>query len=86
MLANTMPSYMIRAIPDGLIARAKQRARHDATTLDAILIRYLETYSEHGSPQAAGGRALQAGRTRAERRASAQHAARARWQSPDGAE
>jgi hypothetical protein len=52
MLANTMPSYMIRAIPDGLIARAKQRARHDATTLDAILIRYLETYSEHGSPQA----------------------------------
>ncbi len=70
---------MIRALPPGLLGRAKARARSDETTLDVVLLRYLLMYAEHGSPQAAGARAVNAQRTPDERREAARRAARARW-------
>jgi hypothetical protein len=74
-----MLSYVLRALPDGLILRAKQRARADGTTLDAVLLRYLETYAEHGNPQAKGARAVNASRTPQDRRDAARRAAQTRW-------
>lgn len=74
-----MPSYMIRDLPPGLIGRAKARARSAETTLDAVLLRYLLTYAEHGNPQAAGAAAVNAQRTPEERRDAARRAIRARW-------
>jgi hypothetical protein len=70
---------MIRHLPPGLIGQAKDRARQDDTTLDAVLMRYLQTYAQHGSPQAAGARAVNARRTEAERHEAASLAALARW-------
>lgn len=75
-----MPSYMLRGLPAGLVARAKERARADDTTLDAVLMRYLLTYAEQGATGSAGGRARAARLTPAERRGIAQRAARVRWQ------
>jgi hypothetical protein len=75
---NLMPMYALQLDRD-LIARAKDRARADDTTLDAVLLRYLTTYAEHGSPQAAGARAVNAQRTGSERSAAARHAVSARW-------
>jgi hypothetical protein len=74
-----MSSYMIRHLPPGLIRRAKDRARQDGTTLDALLLRYLTIYDAQGNPQAAGARAVNAQRTGAERREAASRAAQARW-------
>lgn len=51
-----MASYMIRALPPGLIRQAKQRARDDDTTLDTVLVRYLTAYAAQGDPHAAAGR------------------------------
>ena len=36
---------MLRHIPEGVTKRAKERARERGTTLDAVLLRFLETYS-----------------------------------------
>lgn len=78
-----MPSYVIRHLSADLIARAKAHAREAETTLDAVLIRYLETYAQGVSAAAqlgaSGGVARAAKMTRAERTASARTAARARW-------
>lgn len=74
-----MATYALRGLTSDLVARAKSRARQDGTTLDAVITRYLETYAEHGSPQAAGARAVNQARTAAERREAARVAARARW-------
>lgn len=76
-----MSTYTLRRVPDGLIARAKHRAREDDTSLDAILIRYLHTYAEHGSPQSSGGHARKLSMTADERSESAKRAATARWKN-----
>lgn len=74
-----MPSYVIRRLHADLIARAKAKARESDTTLDAVLTRYLKTYAAHGSPQAAGARAVNAQRTPTERSEAGRRAAAARW-------
>ena len=74
-----MPSYMLRGIPDGVISRAKANARSEGTTLDDVLIRYLETYAEHGNPQSKGARAVNESRTAKERSEAARRAVQERW-------
>ena len=86
MEAVTMPSYMIRNLPDGLIGRAKTKAHEQQTSLDAVLIRYLETYAEHGNPQAKGARAVNESRTPEERSEAARKAVQARWAAKKKAE
>lgn len=74
-----MRASPLRGIHAALIARARARARTDGTTLNAVILRYLETYAEYGSPQAAGARAVNAARTADERSTAARRAAAARW-------
>lgn len=74
-----MPSYMLRGLPDGLVARAKQKAREAGTTLDAVLRAFLASYAEHGSIQSSGGHARKLALTPEERTESALKAAQARW-------
>jgi hypothetical protein len=74
-----MSSYMIRALPPGLIPRAKARARTDSTTLDAVLLRLLESYAERGAPGTAGAAARTHSLTPERRAAIAQQAAETRW-------
>lgn len=66
-------------LPPGLLARVRIQARNAGTTINEVMIRYLETYAAHGHPQAAGARAVNASKTAEERSASARKAARARW-------
>lgn len=75
-----MPSYVLRHIPADLIGRAKAKAREAETTLDAVLLRYLETYAEHGSIQSSGGHARTLALTPLARSTIARQAATARWQ------
>jgi hypothetical protein len=74
-----MPSYMIRNLPAGLIPRAKARARSEDTTLDAVLLRLLESYADAGTPGRAGAEARANSLTQDERSAIARKAAEARW-------
>lgn len=74
-----MPSYMLRGLPPGLVARAKAMARDAGTSLDAALLAFLETYAEHGSIQSSGGHARKLSLTPQERTDSARKAADARW-------
>ena len=74
-----MASYVIRNMPHGLISRAKAKARESGQHLDTVLVKYLETYAEHGNPQAAGARAVNENRTKRERSESARAAVEARW-------
>jgi hypothetical protein len=74
-----MPSYMLRHVPDGLIAKAKAKAREAGTTLDAALLAFLKSYAEHGSIQSSGGHARKLALTPEERTESALRAAQARW-------
>lgn len=75
-----MPSYMLRGLPDRLVSRAKAKAREQNTTLDAVLIRYLETYAEHGNPQAKGAVAVNESKTPEERSEAGRKAVQARWE------
>lgn len=79
-----MPSYMIRDLPDGLIARAKAKARDAGQRLDAVLTKFLQSYAEHGTPHVAqqrGGLARAANMTADERVAAARRALDARWEA-----
>lgn len=78
-----MATYALRGLTSDLVARAKARAREDGTTLDAVLIRYLQTYAEHGSPQSSGGHARKLSMTAEARSESARRAADARWHRDD---
>jgi hypothetical protein len=73
-------TYVLRGIPPELIARARQRAQDEGTTLAAVIGRYLTTYAAHGSIQSSGGHARKLSLTPEQRRESARHAALARWQ------
>lgn len=79
-----MASYMIRGIPDGLVATAKARARADGTRLDAVLIGAMLRFAQGMTPAAElgakGGAARAANMTEAERSESAKRAASARWE------
>lgn len=72
-------TYALRGLDPDLVRAAKSRARQDDTTLDVVLLRYLTTYAEYGSPQAAGARAVHARRTAEERSEAGKRAAAIRW-------
>jgi hypothetical protein len=74
-----MPSYMIRGLPEGLVSRAKAKAREAGAKLDDVLVRFLESYAQHGSIQSSGGHARKLAMTDEERAESARKAAEARW-------
>jgi hypothetical protein len=74
-----VPSYMIRNVPSGLIPAAKSRARNEATTLDAVLVKLLESYAAAGTPGRAGAEARANSLTADERSAIARKAAETRW-------
>jgi hypothetical protein len=77
-----MSSYMLRGVPPGLVARAKDRARANGTTLDSALLEWLESYAD-GTDRASVGRkggAARAASLTPERRAEiAKQGAEARW-------
>ena len=62
-----MSSYMIRHVPEGVIPRAKAQARQASTTLDAVLVRFLEIYAAQGWPWSKAGQARAAQITPEER-------------------
>lgn len=70
---------MLRGLPDGLVARAKAKAREASTNLDAVLTAFLASYAEHGSIQSSGGHARKLALTPEERTKIAQKAAESRW-------
>lgn len=70
---------MLRGLPPGLVARAKDKAREAETSLDAVLAAFLETYAEHGSIQSSGGHARKLALTPDERTDIARKAAETRW-------
>ncbi len=72
---------MIRKLPEGLVARAKAKAREAGTSLDAALITFLETYAEHGSVQSSGGHARKLALTPDERTDISRRAAQSRWKN-----
>lgn len=74
-----MASYTIRSLPPGLIPRARARAKADATTLDAVLLRLIESYAEQGAPGSAGAKARSASMSNERRAEIARNAASARW-------
>lgn len=76
-----MSVYMIRDVSPEVIKRAKLRAKENDTSLDRILRRFLETYAEHGHPQALGGKASMNNRTAEERSEFGRHAATKRWEA-----
>jgi hypothetical protein len=78
-----MVTYVLRGLTSDLVARAKAKARDAETTLDAVLIRYLETYAEHGSIQSSGGHARKLALTATQRSAIARQGAAARWKDHD---
>lgn len=51
-------SYIIRHVPEGLIAKAKARARERGERLDDMLIRTLEEYSAGARATDPGARPL----------------------------
>ena len=77
-----MPSYMIRGLPAGLVARAKAHARELGASLDDVLAAFLARYADGTDPSSAGRKG---GQARADalsperRREIAQKAAQARW-------
>lgn len=78
-----MASYVIRHLSGELIGRAKATASKAGVSLDAVLIRFLESYAEHGTAfpaQSAGGLARAANQTPEERIDSARNAVNARWE------
>jgi len=75
-------SFMLRHIPPGLVARAKDRARANGTTLDSALLVWLEAYAEGTDNVSAGrrGGAARAAALTPDRRAEiARQGAEARW-------
>ena len=77
-----MSSFMLRHIPPGLVARAKDRARANGTTLDSALLVWLEAYAEGTDNVSAGrrGGAARAASLTPDRRAEiARQGAEARW-------
>lgn len=74
-----MATYALRHLDADTIQRAKQRARHAGTTLDAVLRAYLTAYADGATAQQAGGRARANALSAPERSAHARHAARIRW-------
>jgi hypothetical protein len=78
-----MPSYMLRGLPPNVVARAKAKAREAGTTLDDVLIAFLETYAEHGSIASSGGHARALSLTPEQRTTIARKAAQARWKPDD---
>jgi hypothetical protein len=82
-----MSSYMLRHIPPGLVARAKDRARANGTTLDSALLAWLEAYAEGTDNVSAGrrgGAARAAALTPEQRVDIARRGAEARWKGSGG--
>ena len=75
-----MSSYMVRGIDAEVIRRAKAKAKEHNTHIDAVLIRFLETYAEHGHPQSVGGKTAMGNRTPEERSELGKQAAAKRWE------
>jgi len=74
-----MPTYVLRGLTSDLVARAKAKAREADTTLDAVLVDFLESYAEHGAVGARGGHARARMLTADQRSAIARQGAAARW-------
>jgi hypothetical protein len=82
-----MSSYMLRHIPPGLVARAKDRARANGTTLDSALLAWLEAYADGRDNVSAGrkgGQARSEALTPEQRVAIARQGAEARWKGSGG--
>lgn len=78
-----MASYMIRGLPDGLVARAKAAARDRGEAFDDALRLWMASYADGQSAAAQfgarGGAARAANMTRKERSEAARAAVTARW-------
>jgi len=74
-----MPTYVLRGLTSDLVARAKAKASDADTTLDAVLVAFLESYAEHGAVGARGGHARARMLTADQRSAIARQGAAARW-------
>jgi hypothetical protein len=72
-------SLTLNEIPELLIRRARRQAKDAGTTLEAVLLRFMETYAQFGHPQAAGARAVNATRSAEQRSDAARRAVEARW-------
>jgi len=66
-------------LPPAIVRDARRQARIAKTRLDSVVLRYLVTYGQHGSPASKGAVAAHAQRTKAERSELARKAVRARW-------
>lgn len=76
-----MPSYMLRRLPAGLVARAKAKAREADTDLETVLTAFLESYAQHGSIASSGGHARKLALTPQQRTDIARKAAETRWKA-----